>query len=37
MDEIEYHLGDAHKIFDQEELDKSYLIHFPNNNEGESI
>lgn len=29
IDEVEFHLGDVHKIFDEEELDKSYLIHFP--------
>ena len=29
MDEIENHLEDVHVIFDQEELDRSYLIHFP--------
>jgi len=29
MDDIENHLEDVHVIFDQEELDRSYLIHFP--------
>ncbi len=34
MDEIEYHLGDVHKIYDNETVDKSYLIHFPPHDKG---
>ena len=37
MDEMEYHLGKEHQIFEQEGLDKSYLIHFPPYDKGESI
>ena len=28
MDNVENHLEEEHGIFDQEEIDKSYLIHF---------
>ena len=37
MDEIEYHLREKHKITEQEEYDRSYLIHFPPHNKGVSI
>ena len=29
MDDIENHLEEAHHIHDQEEIDRGYLIHFP--------
>lgn len=34
MDDVENHLEEEHGIFDQEELDRSYLIHFPGEAEG---
>lgn len=28
MDEVENHIEEKHKIFNQEEIDKTYFIHF---------